>query len=423
LVVVLFVLPVVAGCDGDGGEGGSTTTPAPTDLSGELITASDLPGDWDTPGPHPIPRPEDEVSTTLGPMCPDGETATLDDAESIVLAAGNATIRLSSLEERQLEVEELLFHDDEGALFEALSLVFESCVGSPFVLEGDPDETIQWEPLDITLPAEDAVALLERWGTGGELDGGENGYVLVNVDTVTMMLSVVSDGTTEPYDDELLTTAATAAIDRLTDDVRPPTMTPATTDAFTPATTTPDEAQPSDTSVPPATELVLGIGVGGLVWEGEAVNTDLPQPVYEADGVTSRISAVYLAYPGPENDLTYDCADWIEFVAEVDGTRPETQCIYVAWSFDVSADAPGEVQLIPGRMTTAAGGYIDPSDNADFVTGTPGTVDNTFGLHYVGGETGADVRWKTGSDEVGFTTHRYTIPTDLLQVYVPENEW
>jgi hypothetical protein len=411
----------------------STTTPAtetptpaaeaPTDLSGELITAGDLPGEWDTPGPHPIPRPEDEIPTTLGPMCPDGETATLDDAESIVLAAGNATIRLSSLEERQLEVEELLFHDDEGSFFEALAGVFESCVGSPFEQGEDPVETVQWEPLDITLPADEAVALLERWGTGGELDGGETGYVFINVGTVTMMLSVAREEVTEPYDDELLITAATAAIDRLTDDVQPPSMTPPTTAAFPPATTTPDEARPSNTSVPPATELVLGVGVGGLVWEGEAVNTDLPQPVYEADGVTSRIAAVYLAYPGPENDVTYDCADWIEFVAEVDGTRPETQCVYVVWSFDVSADAPGEVQFIPGKMTTSAGEYIDPNGNADIYPGTPGTVDNTFGAYYVGGETGADVRWKTGSDEVGFTTHRYTIPTDLLQVYVPENEW
>jgi hypothetical protein len=217
LVVVLFALPVVAGCSDSDDD---STAPAPSDLSGELITASDLPGEWDTSGPEAIPQPEGEVPTTFGPMCPDGETATLDDPEAFFREAGNATIMLFSREEKYLDVTESLFHDDEGSWFEALSMVFESCVGSPFVQEGDPDETVQWEPLDITLPADDAVAFLERWGTGaGELDGGENGYVFFNVGTVTMFLSVVDEGEpTRPYDDDLLVTAATAAIDRLTDD-------------------------------------------------------------------------------------------------------------------------------------------------------------------------------------------------------------
>jgi hypothetical protein len=239
-MVVLFALPVAAGC---GGDGDSSTTPAtetPVDLSGELITASDLPGRWRTldkeveQGPS-RPGPEGEGAATFGPMCPDGETATLDDPEGTVGAAGNASIILSSLEETQLEVEQWLFHDDDGSLFEALSLVFESCTGPPFVRERGPDEdypdeTFQYEPLDIALPDDDAFALVGRWDIctpplcEGELNGGETGELFINVGTVTMILSVLRGEITEPFDDELLVTAATAAIDRLTDDVWSPPL-------------------------------------------------------------------------------------------------------------------------------------------------------------------------------------------------------
>jgi hypothetical protein len=225
---VVFLLSVVA-CGGaterNEAESGSTarvsmTSAAldselqvpPGDLSGELLDDDELPGNWATPGP--ISASDLIEGETINSICPHGESASVAGSSG---SDGDAQVVFSSIDDEDHKLTQVLMHDDAAAKFEAFVTVFRSCVGPSFEQGDDPVETVRYEELEIHVPEANVAAFVERWGTGGRLDGGEVGHVLLSLGDVLLLLTEERDGASEPFDSELLTLAATSAVDRLRD--------------------------------------------------------------------------------------------------------------------------------------------------------------------------------------------------------------
>jgi hypothetical protein len=145
------------------------------------------------------------------------------------------------------------------------------------------------------------------------------------------------------------------------------------------------------------------------------------EPTYTADGITSRVAAVIVVdLSDPEiNGAVADCAFQVDYAAE-QGRPRATRCLVVQWSFDVAADfrvdefSP-EGGLSPGPFVGADG---IQHDQAIVNTGLPGTVDNLISAAYplTAGGTAGTLRFDTGSNLVGYTTHTFDVPTELAPI-------
>ena len=169
----------------------------------------------------------------------------------------------------------------------------------------------------------------------------------------------------------------------------------------TPATSTPANAATTTTAASAQPTRVSGNL--GLSWPGSA----LEQPVFEVDGISSRIDAIVWVDPTARGDLSLGCQSKIDFEAEYYGTEPATQCIYVAWSFDVAAEFQDEEgYLTPGSMLTPEGLQIDQGTTT---SGLPGAQNRTIDAYYVGGTPGSTLTFRTGSNSVGWTEHALSL--------------
>jgi hypothetical protein len=188
-------------------------------------------------------------------------------------------------------------------------------------------------------------------------------------------------------------------------------------------------APPIDSTLPPSTmassststevpvSTVPGVdGLRGLVWESAVdpgrVNTDSEQPVFEANGITARIQMILEVDAEATNNTSRDCAREISLTTGGGGAARPTQCLYVQWAFDVPIDFPtsefsDEGALIPDSVVNPDGIQV----NAFGATyAFPGTRDNIANGFFVGGLPGSTLRFDTGSNDVGFTTHVYQVP-------------
>jgi hypothetical protein len=188
-------------------------------------------------------------------------------------------------------------------------------------------------------------------------------------------------------------------------DAAPPTTVP-------PTTVPPTSAAPTTA---PAAEPIEG--VTGLVWASavsdDRINTDTPQPTYEADGITSRIESVFWVESGRTNDLQQECREDANSEQELAGGELATECLTVQWAFDVPADFPTEDFSGVGGLVlvTPEGKQIDSIFGAN---GSPGTVDNRLVVTFPGGVPGSTLRFDTGSNLNGWDTHVYEVPSAEL---------
>lgn len=187
------------------------------------------------------------------------------------------------------------------------------------------------------------------------------------------------------------------------------TAGPATT--ATPATTTTAAATTTSTTTTttPPTTTAPEPGNVGVVWHSvvnlERVNQPADtQPTFTADGVTSRIDMFLMMDADTDGDAGDACRDAIDRTPAGD----DEQCLLVQWSFDVAADFPGEEALLSARQLLNPDGR--QIDSAVAAVGVPGA--NGVGLTelYAGGEAGSTLRFDTGGNEVGFTTHVVDVP-------------
>lgn len=168
--------------------------------------------------------------------------------------------------------------------------------------------------------------------------------------------------------------------------------------------TTTTEEETTTTTEPPAYE--------GIVYDGGT------EPTFSAHGVTSRIDAIVvveLTDPEVEDTRFVDeCASQVE-------QRPEatsaTSCVVIQWSFDVAADfrvdenSP-DAHLIPGAFV---GADRIQHDQGSAAVGVPCTVANVMSAAYplTAGNSAGTLRFVTGSNFVGNTTHTFEVPGNL----------
>jgi hypothetical protein len=163
------------------------------------------------------------------------------------------------------------------------------------------------------------------------------------------------------------TTAEDMAATEAASSEEPPDTALATTTAMsttTSITTTTSTTSTTTTEPPPQpTERVVG-----LVWASavsdERINTDTPQPTYEADGISSRIENVLLVDSGSADDIQSDCAEEARFRQDFEGGELATQCLIVQWAFDVAEDFSTDEfsqdgDLVPGAIVTPEGRQLD----------------------------------------------------------------
>lgn len=196
-------------------------------------------------------------------------------------------------------------------------------------------------------------------------------------------------------------------------------------DDFSSETTTADTEAPAITAAPtteasattsPPTTAPAPEPSEGLVWASAAgddrINTDTPQPTFEADGVTSRIESVLWVESGGTSDVQRACREEADLEQEFGGGELATECLIAQWTFDVSADFRTDEFSVDGGLSarslvTPEGKQIDSFVAA---SGFPGTVDNRLVVTFAGGVPGSTLRFDTGSNLVGFTTHVYEVP-------------
>ena len=195
----------------------------------------------------------------------------------------------------------------------------------------------------------------------------------------------------DPGDDGAEAIGASSA-----DAVAAPTDDPAdevTDEAAGPA----DVADPSDFSVR-----------RGLVWESavdpDRVNTDVPRPSWEADGVTAELDMVIVA-PGSDPACVA--------VNAREGTSAPV-CLIVqvrvdVGEVDVDDDHPQATAAIDAVITYDR----DQLDSAVVVTGYPGTRDRTITDAFPGAASGSTVKIRTGTEASGWTVHDYVVPAGL----------
>lgn len=185
----------------------------PDDLSGELLTAEDLDGTWDTGGPDEVEvsDAEDEVPSP----CEQGPGAVVSDHQQSIGAVGNATIALESVDTDARLVQHL-YHDPDGEVFAAFRQAFDACVGEEWEQGGDPVENVTLEAVDLGDHGDDAVGYRELWGSGGEYYG-QDLLAVVRTEEVLLLLALTEERTDDPMRRELLPGSLAVAVARLED--------------------------------------------------------------------------------------------------------------------------------------------------------------------------------------------------------------
>ncbi len=170
-------------------------------------------------------------------------------------------------------------------------------------------------------------------------------------------------------------------------------------------------------------------GVTGLVWASavsdDRINTDTPQPTFEANGITSRVESMFWVESGGRDGLQSECDEAADFEQEFVGGELATECLMVQWAFDVSPDfRTDENSEQSGRLRgpsllTPEGRQLDEPLGEQ---GSPGTAENRLRVRFVGGVSGSTLRFETGSNLVGWTTHVYEVPPaeEFLPVFLAD---
>ena len=140
----------------------------------------------------------------------------------------------------------------------------------------------------------------------------------------------------------------------------------------------------------------------------------------DADGIASLIDLVVVLSAANDADCRLKAKNYQDLFG---GTLAET-CLLVQWRFDVAADFhvdqfSTEGSLAPDDLVTAGGQQIHVGG---ITSGFPGTQDNGMTEMYAFGGPGTVVRWRTGSNAIGYSTFIYTVPPleQLLPVFLPD---
>jgi hypothetical protein len=188
-----------------------------------------------------------------------------------------------------------------------------------------------------------------------------------------------------------------------------------TADTEAPATTAAPTTAALTTTSPPTTAPAAKPSEG-LIWASaasdERINTDMPQPMYEADAIMSRIESLLWVQSGGANDVERACREEAEFEQNFAGGELATECLIVQWVFDVASGFQVDEFSVEGGLNARA--LVTPEgkqiDSFFAGSGFPGTVDNRLVVSFAGGVPGSILRFDTGSNFVGFTTHVYEVP-------------
>lgn len=203
-----------AGANRDAGSDWAGATPR--DLSGELLGADDLDGQWDTSGPKQLDIAGGGRSGKLDAFCPGAGTTPVPNAKRNMLAAGNARIRFESVEVPDVALVEQLAHDPTGELFAALRHSFDACVGETWDEGDDPVENTKLEAIDLAHKGDAIVGYRQLWGTDGDYDS-QDVIGVVHVGGVSLALWLSENGTEDPHNGDDFSLALAAAVGHLQD--------------------------------------------------------------------------------------------------------------------------------------------------------------------------------------------------------------
>jgi hypothetical protein len=209
------------------------------------------------------------------------------------------------------------------------------------------------------------------------------------------------------------------------DAVDAPLVTPATSSNAVTSTANTTTTEPTTSS--PATTTTTTAAPGetgrGLVWESVVdpgrVNTSELRPTFEADGVTSLIDMVVVVPSGSTTELQRWCAHAVIDEQEFDGGEMAQQCVLLQLRFDVAPEfrvdenSP-DATVGSASLVSVDGRQVD-SISVDRAFG--GSVGNRHVVMLPFGGEGATIRWISGSNLVGFTTHTYVVPDLLPSIY------
>ena len=106
------------------------------------------------------------------------------------------------------------------------------------------------------------------------------------------------------------------------------------------------------------------------------------------------------------------CAEAAEYDQYLNGGELATECLNLEFAFDVAADFRTDESSEEGGLrfpsvVTPDGKQIELAIGE---RGIPGTDDNWLTAEFAGAVPGSTLRWETGSDLVGWTTHVYEVP-------------
>lgn len=139
-------------------------------------------------------------------------------------------------------------------------------------------------------------------------------------------------------------------------------------------------------------------------------NTRLPQPTFEAVGVTVRLD--YLLWVGVDTAIDesgFTCGEMAEIWKEDTANVAATECLVVGWGFDVAEDVPGgDGELIPDELITpelySIG--IGSGTGAD-----PGEQNNHWTSTIPGGKPSSTLLFGAGGSD--WMLFKYEVPIDL----------
>lgn len=196
--------------------------------------------------------------------------------------------------------------------------------------------------------------------------------------------------------------------------------TTTTTSTVAPSTTTTTEPRPTTTV--PRTTTTAQPRYEGIVFK----DTPGSEPAFAADGVTARVDAAIVVETGdPEPErgagIVDSCVQEVDTFLELNPavTARPSSCLVIQWSFDVDPgfrvdqDSP-EAGLSPGKYLGADGIEVD---QAIIETGLPGSQQNIiFAAYPLTAGLGGTLRFMTGSNLVGYTTHSWQVPASLPKI-------
>ena len=214
--------------------------------------------------------------------------------------------------------------------------------------------------------------------------------------------------------------ASTAAVAQTTSPTSDTSTGSAPTTIESTTTAAPTTEAPTTTATPttraPTTTAPLEPTYTGIVWESAVdparVNASGPAPTFEADGVTTTIQLLLWVPAFAPTELGRSCRERAQSQQDFEGGQLADRCLTVQGSFDVAPDVPTDenspdASLAAGSLITLEGRQID---SVFASSAFPGTVDNGFVEQFPGGVPGSTLKFRTGSNLVGHTTHTYEVP-------------